>query len=1487
MAEVSAVAVRGGDEVSTSEQLSNRNGAVDTQPARRRFRRNFFIATPATSEAETSGKRNKTEGERSSEWVEFNSATRQEMTTLLDNWVATISETYWKPGGHSILKAQPDAEDMFKLLGGAKGYDSDEQRHESVKGNIKKMLNTPEGWVKARALLDQEAAAGAFVMGLTVAAELADKNVNPNEILADYRSEEPAEGGRIRRFLQRHPRLVGGAGLGAVAGRGVYEVATSATIRHDIYEATRFLVTHIPHTPGELSTYAGGAAGAALGWYLDRRSRNEGQAGGNAGEAFMVARDALLAIKNDPDYAAYVKAVWKVDVNDFHIDEDAQTIEVTDRPKSTAKLSDVLDSVSSNLETRKHYLDDLGVPASDRDIMPELFIFDDAPAHYERTGERYTMDVIEKYHQLQQENIRRPTEAEPSDEDKKKALAVDAQGRALADPLRGRGYPEFFQLPEYNSTRLLKERLDQWGQAKLDPAPMRNELLRVRGSQFYGRTDEASIYLLDNEDIKIVTGEGSPLRSLRERFTRRRSRPDAVLRPKVHKDAAGKDTAELETRVNAAGQQEGIYLYEVRNGNKEVPIAADSIFYIDDKGDRQPLTNVRNFNQTTGTFEYMAGIDRDDVIKNSFFIPPDGSPPLPLSMIDHLATVDAKGNWLNVDNYVCRKGKNATIEVTERVFTGVDRNGDVKRLPQIVSDPATIESFFRDEALQTPLEDAPVYGRIREKYLMDNIHTLLPPGTSLDFNYPLTSKEVYSMLLTGNLPLREGLRLEDIQGYFQGERISPVAQEILNGIFPNKIDVILGEVLPVSDEAFLARDSDGRSPADIRFGISDPAVIAALDALPEIDLTNFDYRTGKDIWGQGPGDPFFCRADREHIAVPPGGMITVNINEEIDLIFIESDQWGQRRTNPDGTPNPFFMRQNAAEVADPQMDLILYRKARELVLSDLTEGLIERMRQTPERTVSIIDTKLAERQNEDGRVINDRREQARKDIPQLEELRSEFEDRKTTLEDYDKATEALKDARETLPIYIMETFGPGITTPEQALGVIRRVRQETGFQLDLTIGGNDISIGSLPARRRQASEAWNEAQEQVRERTLPRLNEPIDAYESRVAALLENDRLRYEAVRQSLGEDERKLLAVKAEIESLQETIKQAQEALAPRGDIAAERHAVIYTRRSDRDQARELIQNAELRNLLLNGSQDDIKNKIHELHASDPHIGWEAADDEDVTKMQLLHYTITLAQAQATDGASLRAFESREDLLNEIILEGVTFGELEELPEAELRRRLSSAISDTQIIEAKQTTINYVETMTRATRSVEEKLGLRIRRLERQAGAVDLGEEIDRLEVTQDIMKRQQVIFNAPALFMAGVDSLLPIEGTDSKSLTALSASEKAEYTDAEKHLDASTPLGYYEVMDVLFGYKDRSDREAYFAKISKYVTPTLLHEIMSESAKSSQLPVEVQQGANLGEFLYSLQENIKKGMVTRRAMRRMLVGVIDTLEARAKAMA
>lgn len=169
--------------------------------------------------------------------------------------------------------------------------------------------------------------------------------------------------------------------------------------------------------------------------------------------------------------------------------------------------------------------------------------------------------------------------------------------------------------------------------------------------------------------------------------------------------------------------------------------------------------------------------------------------------------------------------------------------------------------------------------------------------------------------------------------------------------------------------------------------------------------------------------------------------------------------------------------------------------------------------------------------------------------------------------------------------------------------------------------------------------------------------------------------------------------------------------------------------------------------------------------------------------------------------------------------------------------------------------------------------------------GLGDFAGERALVEASYDINLHQSEIFTK-----AG--SVVDL-GTSAKfmDLGRYAKADEAILSDSEKALRTKAPKGYYEFMDLLFDYRDRTDKNEYFKKISTALPPDKLAKILDETLDLGAArpaiygtPGTPARARNMASVLAEMNLRITQSVTGRGLegidIRRAFVVIMDTLQ-------
>ncbi len=164
---------------------------------------------------------------------------------------------------------------------------------------------------------------------------------------------------------------------------------------------------------------------------------------------------------------------------------------------------------------------------------------------------------------------------------------------------------------------------------------------------------------------------------------------------------------------------------------------------------------------------------------------------------------------------------------------------------------------------------------------------------------------------------------------------------------------------------------------------------------------------------------------------------------------------------------------------------------------------------------------------------------------------------------------------------------------------------------------------------------------------------------------------------------------------------------------------------------------------------------------------------------------------------------------------------------------------------------------------------------LEQRLGTVNYEKEINDLTITKTLIspETQAKVFGKAGEISKQIDKYVDKDIVDPKD--TISKTEKA--LKGEK--------GYYEILDLLFEYRKRPDREEYFSQISKVVTQDEVLKALQELAELADIDLSTLSNPNkLADVMDQIKAN--KGKVTSKHIRGMFIRLMDNSQNRALAM-
>lgn len=350
-------------------------------PSGARFKRNLFLNEWGTGEQQFNRGEWPKGGELRSEYVRFDERLHKKFTNFLDNYAqALLRAENENPGILNNPRHRHDAELLLRLTteqktaGGELMLDTRENPIRAVlMEKVSTFLDTPEGWIIAKQLLEHQTALQLYALAGTVASMRPPAERQP---MPDLRHGIPIEidRGVLNSFLEEVVGPVVDSRITAVGGRA--NVNLPPWLRN-----LRFWQVAVPTVGvagvgaaaggvafGEFGALAGAAAPPAIEGLI-RLLR------GGVRMDFSQVASAFRLIESDPAERAYVKTVLGVDARDFRFNAATGAVELARTTTQTLDVRKIQREILDKLYTRQQYYEALGVPQNQLDTLPEQFLY--------------------------------------------------------------------------------------------------------------------------------------------------------------------------------------------------------------------------------------------------------------------------------------------------------------------------------------------------------------------------------------------------------------------------------------------------------------------------------------------------------------------------------------------------------------------------------------------------------------------------------------------------------------------------------------------------------------------------------------------------------------------------------------------------------------------------------------------------------------------------------------------------------------------------------------------------------------------------------------------------------------------------------------------------------------------------------------------------------------------------------------------------------
>ncbi|GIW62165.1 MAG: hypothetical protein KatS3mg089_1017 [Patescibacteria group bacterium] len=330
--------------VASDKSKTSKKQAPSEPESTLKFRLNEFRSIESPGNALDKAKRER--GEFEAQWVTIKERTLNQYKTYLANYMKNLQEFSEGPG-KEILN-QPGHEHEKLLLQILGGEDPAERERK-----ISAFLESPEGWMLATLVMEHQSALKLYALGLYAATEAKNPEPTVPEEEKIFTGDGKME--KVREFwINKIRPQFKKADLREMLFRGVgVGILTYLQSGNPIWGV------------GSATAIIGAEAGAK--GLIDAFRR---------GEVIDLKRskDALLAMKSDPNTVLYMRKMYGIDLDDFQVTQ-AGDIQLRAGILASTRMDELQKEAVQGLYTRWSFYENLGIPRSKIDILPEQFIF--------------------------------------------------------------------------------------------------------------------------------------------------------------------------------------------------------------------------------------------------------------------------------------------------------------------------------------------------------------------------------------------------------------------------------------------------------------------------------------------------------------------------------------------------------------------------------------------------------------------------------------------------------------------------------------------------------------------------------------------------------------------------------------------------------------------------------------------------------------------------------------------------------------------------------------------------------------------------------------------------------------------------------------------------------------------------------------------------------------------------------------------------------
>lgn len=539
-----------------------------------------------------------------------------------------------------------------------------------------------------------------------------------------------------------------------------------------------------------------------------------------------------------------------------------------------------------------------------------------------------------------------------------------------------------------------------------------------------------------------------------------------------------------------------------------------------------------------------------------------------------------------------------------------------------------------------------------------------------------------------------------------------------------------------------------------------------------------------------------------------------------------------------------------------QLELMM--QARKDVLAADMQREIEAVRKGESKNVvSTLEAKIRAREN-DGAVLAEKQKALTEEQRRLEADKQTIQEGQAKLDSYKNALAEL----DILRTQLINEFGLG---SEDAIKLQIEERQKK-----LTLDDGPASIAAretaltteISTKVVDALTKLDTSKVKTKEAEIERANSIAEAvqrpYESRLLAIKnEKDPILAEIAR--LQELQNQIIIKNRELQGNNQVIREATK-------VVSERESNFNT----------IISWAISEDDLRNKTIEDLMKDINTVFAADNTKGWPKELDDLGTNRQMLESAIVQARSNVVASANF----------DQYIRWGFSANDLRISSPAEINKRMNdlhvkgvggwakadNAAHEAEVRDAMQFSRKLLDDEIQGGALQLKNIDQQIKNIDVQKNKIDVTKEVTQLEITKNLLDKQEVIMRNSDELLTTLRSMHTDEFVSQISVT------DTAYTQEEK--DAGYDKGYYVLMDYLFDYRSASDRGAQFKRIQQTLPQDQMIDLLASSFN-----ITLQRPYTIDQVLRNISTQIQNGNIHEYNINSSLINVINGVTARAMA--